>query len=158
VNLLLARMKRTILLLTLCAAVVPAYSEEGFRLQAKQGRLAYYTGEATISGDYEWRFDDETLQHIGDLVCFYPKEASASLIPRAMDDKRVPWFCFSQQEDARKMLKIPSKRPNGNCTYTGEATIVIADYVVNLRESEVNDEARLVKVISASIPKNLKCE
>jgi hypothetical protein len=93
---------------------------------------------------------------IGDQLCLFPTKDSAKVIPREAYDSRMAWFCFSNREDAMKLLKIPHSKPKGGCGYALEATVVVTDYVVNLLESEVFDTARLVKVVS-SRPQNLLC-
>ena len=65
-----------------------------------------YTGQITVSGEYNYSFDDEA---VGPMVCFTADKASAKLIPRKKGDERGPWFCFRNQSVAIKTFKIPKK-------------------------------------------------
>jgi hypothetical protein len=105
--------------------------------------LIRYSGTATVSGEYQafTMFDMP-------IVCFVPDEDSKNLIPRIASDERDPaGFCFTlwsktNVEEARAMLGITGDE------IKGKATLVISDYVEDMREIEAFDEARLVEVIS----------
>ena len=113
-----------------------------------------YTGQITVSGEYNYSFDDEA---VGPMVCFTADKASAKLIPRKKGDERSPWFCFRNQATALKTFKIPKKPAKGYCEYRGKATVTVNQYSVYREESEGSDMAQLLatKGIKALPPK--KC-
>ena len=113
-----------------------------------------YTGQITVSGEYNYSFDDEA---VGPMVCFSADKASAKLIPRKKGDERSPWFCFRNQATALKTFKIPKKPAKGYCEYRGKATVTVNQYSVYREASEGSDMAQLLgtKGIKALPPK--KC-
>ena len=113
-----------------------------------------YTGQITVSGEYNYSFDDEAM---GPMVCFTANKASAKLIPRKKGDERSPWFCFRNQATALKTFKIPKKPAKGYCEYRGKATVTVNQYSVYREASEGSDMAQLLatKDIKALPPK--KC-
>ena len=113
-----------------------------------------YTGQITVSGEYNYSFDNEAM---GPMVCFTADKASAKLIPRKKGDERSPWFCFRNQATALKTFKIPKKPAKGYCEYRGKATVTVNQYSVYREESEGSDMAQLLatKGIKALPPK--KC-
>mgnify|MGYP001240591790 FL=1 len=113
-----------------------------------------YTGQITVSGEYNYSFDDEA---VGPMVCFSADKASAKLIPRKKGDERGPWFCFRNQATALKTFKIPKKPAKGYCEYRGKATVTVNQYSVYREASEGSDMAQLLatKGIKALPPK--KC-
>ena len=113
-----------------------------------------YTGQITVSGEYNYSFDDEA---VGPMVCFTADKASAKLIPRKKGDERGPWFCFRNQSVAIKTFKIPKKPAKGYCEYRGKATVTVNQYSVYREASEGSDMAQLLatKGIKALPPK--KC-
>ena len=100
-----------------------------------------YTGQITVSGEYNYSFDDEAM---GPMVCFTANKASAKLIPRKKGDERSPWFCFRNQATALKTFKIPKKPAKGYCEYRGKATVTVNQYSVYREESEGSDMAQLL--------------
>ena len=100
-----------------------------------------YTGQITVSGEYNYSFDDEAM---GPMVCFTADKASAKLIPRKKGDERSPWFCFRNQATALKTFKIPKKPAKGYCEYRGKATVTVNQYSVYREESEGSDMAQLL--------------
>lgn len=141
------------LLILLCS--MQATASETLRLEKKDGPFVHYAGAITVSGKYEHRTEDEM---IGDVLCFFPKGPSAKLIPRGKDDRRLSWFCFKDQATAKAELKVLVRPPAGSCGFSGQATIVISGYVVDLRETETYDTARLDRVVSSTAPKAILCE
>lgn len=113
-----------------------------------------YTGQITVSGEYNYSFDDEAM---GPMVCFTADKASAKLIPRKKGDERSPWFCFRNQATALKTFKIPKKPAKGYCEYRGKATVTVNQYSVYREASEGSDMAQLLgtKNIKSLSPK--KC-
>ena len=100
-----------------------------------------YTGQITVSGEYNYSFDDEA---VGPMVCFSADKASAKLIPRKKGDERSPWFCFRNQATALKTFKIPKKPAKGYCEYRGKATVTVNQYSVYREASEGSDMAQLL--------------
>jgi hypothetical protein len=135
-----------------------ADSTEGFKRSRQEKQLAYYTGSATMTGSFVRRLDKESLARQGDLVCFFPKAASASLVPREKGDPRLAWFCFSNQKKAKSLLRANGDKAKGSCGIQGEATLVVTNYVANTKFGEVFDTARLTKIKSSTGPKPLACK
>ena len=100
-----------------------------------------YTGQITVSGEYNYSFDNEAM---GPMVCFTADKASAKLIPRKKGDERSPWFCFRNQATALKTFKIPKKPAKGYCEYRGKATVTVNQYSVYREASEGSDMAQLL--------------
>jgi hypothetical protein len=158
-------MKFNFLLVALLAFVgtqLSAYAAEsstgGFKRLRQEKHLIYYSGTATMTGKFVRRLDKETLEMQGDTLCFFPKGASASLVPRPKGDPRLAWFCFSNQKKAKTLLKANDDKPKGSCGMQGEATLVVSHYVVNSQAAEVFDTARLVKVVSSPGSRALPCK
>jgi len=117
----------------------------------------YYDGKIIISGNYQ-ELSPSAIS--GETLCFYADNATAYLIPRDPNlyglnngDKRNPWFCFSNQNSAKNMFGISDKNIFSNiATATscikGKATIEVSNYVVDERESEAYDTAKLEKIVS----------
>jgi hypothetical protein len=131
---------------------------EGFVRSHQEKQLVYYTGSATLSGRFDRRLDEETLAKQGDVLCFFPKGTSASLVPRGKSDPRLPWFCFSNQKKAKSLLRANGDKVKGSCGIQGEATVTVTHYVANLQASEVFDTARIVKLKSSTGPRPLPCK
>ena len=131
---------------------------DGFTRSHQEKLLVYYTGSATLTGRFDRRMDKETLEMQGDMLCFFPKGASASLVPRGKSDPRLPWFCFSNQKKAKSRLRADGAKTKGSCGIQGEATVVVTNYVANLARSEVFDTARIVKLKSSTGPRPLPCK
>ena len=148
-----------ILFFALCAQSFSNPSElDGFTEQMRQENLVYYKGTATLTGEVKRRTDEQTLELIGDQICFFPIEKSAEVIPMKKADQRTRWFCFSNRLPAATLLRIPTQNKTQHCGYTSTATIVIRDYVINLQESDVFDTAHLLKVRSASPVTPIACD
>lgn len=118
-------------------------------------RYTSYEGSITVSGRYE-EFNPDTM--LGGGLCFHADEATGYLIPREADfwapgepDIRNPWFCFSNQAAAKKMLGVDDKKIFADKTvdcFSGPATVTVSHYVTDKLESETSDKAQLDKVIS----------
>ena len=93
----------------------------------------------------ERRTDKESLEHVGDNLCFTVSGVSGIHIPRD-GDQRAAWFCFSERDAAIRSLKLPSTPAKATCGYRAPATVVVGNYVVNRQESEVFDTASLLVV------------
>ena len=133
------------LVLTLVALTITPLTAaaEGlkFKRHDEPNGMDDYTGQITVSGEYNYSFDDEAM---GPMVCFTADKASAKLIPRKKGDERGPWFCFRNQATALKTFKIPKKPAKGYCEYRGKATVTVNQYSVYREESEGSDMAQLL--------------
>ena len=133
------------LVLTLVALTITPLTAaaEGlkFKRHDEPNGMDDYTGQITVSGEYNYSFDDEAM---GPMVCFTADKASAKLIPRKKGDERSPWFCFRNQATALKTFKIPKKPAKGYCEYRGKATVTVNQYSVYREESEGSDMAQLL--------------
>lgn len=97
---------------------------------------ALATGNKQLSGKYEYY--DKDYAFTGGLVCFYPDNRDN--LPRVKTDEREAWFCFSNQDEARKEF--------GPIGSSGQATIEISDYYYVVAGTEGWNGATLKKVIS----------
>jgi len=122
------------------------------------GFLEYYNGSIVVSGKFV-----EYANEIG--ICFYVDSETAYLIPRDLStgngDIRGPWFCFSNQDQAREMFgndnTTVSKGEGGQCI-EGVATIEVSNYAVNTRGAAVWDLANLDKIVSTESIKSAQCQ
>lgn len=110
-----------------------------------------------FDGRFEHRTDPESQEIIGNQICFYPSVKSSSSLPRAPEDRRLPWFCFSETESAAKQLQISLQAPVGVCGTTGTATVEVDNYKVYSGEGDDNDLASLRMVLKQSKPLPLPC-
>jgi hypothetical protein len=94
-----------------------------------------FEGSVTLSGTYRPHF----AYPEPDLQCLYPDKASASKLPRFPEDERVSCFCFSNQDEARRLL-----RPSPD---TGAATLVIEAFRYAYSFSDVFNPGKLSTVI-----------
>ncbi|MGW8392347.1 hypothetical protein [Pseudoduganella sp. HUAS MS19] len=112
----------------------------------------------TLSGRYEYRTDPASLEMLDGRVCFYPTGRSATLLPRPASDQRLPWFCFKNDAQAKKLLGLPGQRQAPACGVAGEATVKVADYVVFLEQADGYDTAVLHAVSGRKEAGPLPCE
>ncbi len=95
--------------------------------------IVRFTGETTVTGRY--------LQ--SDLLGTPMIEAldvqSIAVLPRLAHDERSPWFAFLKSDTV-------AAQELGGSGNTGQATIRIADFAIELAETEVANSARLVAV------------
>ena len=126
---------------------------KGFLPIRSEGDLFYYEGNVTISGTYSWQLNEIEQG----ALCFFVKGPTEKFIPRE-HDSRMPWFCFSNDREAKKAFKIPSSVPQGVCEFSGQATIRISEYVVNRAQSSAHDTARLEEIVSRTNPVLKQCE
>jgi uncharacterized protein YecT (DUF1311 family) len=111
-----------------------------------------------LSGKYELRTDADSMDIIGDFVCFYPDAASAKLLPRPVKDTRIPWLCFNNSVEAKKLLNIPAKQAKSSCGSFGEALVKVHNYKVAGEEGEQFDTATLVLVKNNRNKKTISCQ
>lgn len=142
------------LILAFCFSL-PASAERLVK-ESQKGSLVYYKGTITVTGEFSRHTDPDSLSIMGDVLCFTAKGASAKLIPRD-NDGRSPWFCFSNKKEAMKMLNVPSQISQKSCGYKGKAELTVTRYVADRAETETNDIAQLVRVISSTKPKPIQC-
>ena len=137
-------MKHWLVLTMVALTITPlTAAAEGlkFKRHDEPNGMDDYTGQITVSGEYNYSFDDEAM---GPMVCFTADKASAKLIPRKKGDERSPWFCFRNQATALKTFKIPKKPAKGYCEYRGKATVTVNQYSVYREASEGSDMAQLL--------------
>ena len=137
-------MKHWLVLTLMALTTTPlTAAAEGLKFKRHDGLngMDDYTGQITVSGEYNYSFDDEAM---GPMVCFTADKASAKLIPRKKGDERSPWFCFRNQATALKTFKIPKKPAKGYCEYRGKATVTVNQYSVYREASEGSDMAQLL--------------
>ena len=106
----------------------------------------------TLSGRYAVDYDDEA---IGPDVWFEDDDASAMRLPDR--SQRAGMIVFTNQDVARRGLRLPAAQPHGVCLLDGRATLVIRDLYTACPGLETPDSARLVKVVKASVPVRHAC-
>lgn len=84
------------------------------------------------------------LRSRSEELCFYPDSASADRLPRFPNDVRTSWFCFTNQEEAQRLL--------GALPASGEATIVVDELFYIYQHTDVHNRARLSRVIGPAPP------
>ena len=100
-----------------------------------------FLGEATISGTKRPHPDYPEVT----TVCMDVDSASAAKLPRWPNDRRTPWLCFENQEDAIRLVG-----PAG--TDREPITVLIDVYQTPRQFSDVYNTARLVRVVSRGTP------
>lgn len=98
---------------------------------------AGFSGQATVSGTYTHEKQDEEMLRC--QIRFKVDEESSSSLPKEKTDTRILWFVFKNQDEAEELLGPPGS--------SGEATIVIDEYRINLVPSCEYNTAKLVRVI-----------
>ena len=66
-----------------------------------------------LDGQYSQRSDEISLQIIGERVCFVPDKSQWGRLPRPAATHDA-WFCFSNDAEARKLLRVPARQAD-NC-------------------------------------------
>jgi len=123
----------------------------------ESGSVISYTGQVVVSGDYS--VDNQTGGEedlFSGILCFNVDEQSSSKIPRIDGDERSPWFCFNNQNEAKRELNIDNSK--NVCTVSGHAQIVIQDYDEFMTASEGSDSTKLKQVISLGTPTVKLCD
>ncbi len=101
--------------------------------------LYTFSGKITVTGRYIYYEKDAGI--LNDIVCLDNiRESDVKKFPKFADDERDVWFCFSNQELAKKLFG-----PEGS---SGQATIEIDNYTIDMMESEVWNTAELIRVIN----------
>ena len=120
---------------------------------------ALYAAETTISfeGRYEYRTDSESLEMLGEQVCFFPSRPSSQNVPRPTGDRRLPWFCFTNSKQAAHLLGFALNAGSYECGLKGNAKITVSSYKRYTGEGDDNDVATLDAVLEKSKPESLPC-
>jgi hypothetical protein len=108
-----------------------------------------------LAGRYEYRTDAESLNIIGDAVCFFPDTTSVARVPRPRPTNRTSWFCFTATDAARAAFAIPNAK--SPCGYAGVGTVIVSNYEPYLGEGDGHDVAELVRVVSSEPPSEIAC-
>lgn len=111
----------------------------------------------TFAGRYEYRTDAESLEVLGEQVCFFPSKASSVNVPRPPGDSRLPWFCFTDSRQAAHLLGFALNVPSKECGFKGEAKVTVSNYKRYAGEGDGNDVAILVDVLEKLKPRSLPC-
>ncbi|MCM2264356.1 MAG: hypothetical protein NDI73_04095 [Desulfuromonadales bacterium] len=111
----------------------------------------------TFEGRYEYRTDAESLEMLGEQVCFFPSTPSSENVPRPAGDRRVPWFCFANSKQAAHLLGFALDAQATACGFTGHARITVTNYTRYAGEGDDNDVATLDVVLEKSKPEPLSC-
>lgn len=98
------------------------------------GRVRF-AGQVRVRGTWEPHPDAEFR-----ALCFFAAGEYAPRLPRFRSDVRRPWFCFEDQERARRLLKVPPER--------GRAEILIDGFTYHYAPTDVYNQARLVRVLT----------
>jgi hypothetical protein len=127
-------------------------AEAEFKLTRRVPPLIYYSGKQVLDGKFLYYGPAD--ENVGDQVCFYPDQTSARYIPRGIDDRRLPWFCFSNTKKAKALLRIDESlfEDKSLCELTGKARITVRGYVVDRTEGCVNDVSELYRVHRTEAP------
>jgi hypothetical protein len=110
-----------------------------------------------VTGTYTYRIDAESLEQLGDTICFDPRSASQFPHPRPPDDRGLRWFCFTDTDKAKRMLRIPTAAKIKECGGQGQATVEIDKYQMGKEDTDDFDVAHLVAVRYVSDMKPLLC-
>lgn len=94
-----------------------------------------FKGEVELAGGYRAHYEYPEVKE----ACFWADPGEWKKLPRQHNDTRIPWFCFTNKEQAIAQL--------GPLGQNVRATIVIDEYTTNLQQADVWDQARLVRVV-----------
>lgn len=113
----------------------------------------------TFEGKYEYRTDAESLEMLGEQVCFFPSKPSSAHVPRPTGDHRPPWFCFANSKQAARLFGFELKAAYPKrCGFRGSARIAVSRYLRYTGEGDGNDVATLDAVLEKSGPEPLSCQ
>jgi hypothetical protein len=110
-----------------------------------------------VTGTYTYRTDAESLEQLGDTVCFHPRSGSQFQYSRPSDDRRLMWFCFTNIDDVKQKLRIPPLAKIKECGLQGQATVKIEKYQTGKEDTDDFDVAHLVAVRQISKTRPLVC-
>jgi len=111
----------------------------------------------TFEGRYEYRTDVESLEMLGEQVCFFPSKPSSENVPRPTGDYRLPWFCFTNSKQAAHLFGFALNARSNECGFKGNAKIKISSYKRYSGEGDDNDVATLDAVLIKSKLVSLPC-
>lgn len=94
-----------------------------------------FSGEKWLKGKFNIALENE---HHGNRIEFFVDESQSDVLPRAYNDYRNLWFVFSNYDEAYEML-LPYVEHD-------TITIVIDQYDIDLRQSDVVNSARFIKI------------
>jgi hypothetical protein len=114
--------------------------------------------DSSLAGRYVYRSDAQSVEMLGGLVCFYPDGGSAKLLPRSESDRRLAWFCFRNDAQAKLLLGIEKLNAGDGCGLQGTAQVRIAEYSLAKQDSDDFDSALLRSVSHLSSPEPVDCE
>lgn len=143
---------------TLAPDVAPAIVEQAplKKERAFEDGMGFaYSGTVTLSGEYVLENHDGA-----ESLCFAPDAESAKKLP---DTESNGAFCFSNEGEARKLLKVKpinwEKLPKDMCQAIAAATVTVTDYEDWVSDGDGMDQARLKSVqATASASKLSKCD
>lgn len=94
-----------------------------------------FRGELTLSGTYKI---DPSADATSSKPCFFVNPASASQLPRFTNDERIAWFCFTNPDEAQKLLGQPTAADQ-------PAVVVVDNYTLIYQPTDAVNTARLVR-------------
>jgi hypothetical protein len=144
-----------ILLLSVIAAA-PLYGQSKLRLKEKSGDSRTYIGQVRISGGYGVYYDGSDFD--GELSFREDKASRRKLPSNGWREGIIGLRPLREGGDILKMFGIPAKRGKNTCGWEGDATIDIKDFTAYKAGSEVGDGATLVRIISKSKPRPVRCQ
>ncbi|WP_156183748.1 lysozyme inhibitor LprI family protein [Chromobacterium sp. LK1] len=140
----------------LVAACVTQACADGLVKQKVEGSQYFYSGSVLLEGEYVYARGASDMDMVGDQFCFTPTKLSAKRIPRERGDDRSRWFCFENTAQAKRMFNVlPLLKQKQTCELKGKATVQVDRYIADLTPSDVNDTARLLKVVRLGAPRVL---
>lgn len=89
-----------------------------------------YAGEESVRGTFQMHPDAEFP-----ALCFFVDELDRGKLPRFRNDVRRPWFCFTNEDDVRRVAKAGQT-----------ARIRIADYHYRYSHTDTYNSARFVRI------------
>ena len=111
----------------------------------------------TLEGRYEYRTDPESLEMLGEQVCFFPSKPSSENVPRPIGDHRVPWFCFTNSKQVAHLFGFKLNASSHECGFKGNAKIKVTGYKRYPGDGDDNDVAMLDAVLKKTKPVSLPC-
>lgn len=127
--------------------LAPGDSIGGLRVESIDARPEVvdsfgWSGRLRFSGEVELRGTHRPHPEFPDVraVCFYPDSASAAKLPRFPNDERVSWLCFTNQDEAERLLGLGTR----------ETPIVVDDFDYVYEHTDSYNTARLVRVAPSS--------
>ena len=110
-----------------------------------------------VEGTWTYRTDAESVEQLGDSICFVPVPGSKVKYARPPADPKMTWFCFANDDDAKRMLRIPAPLPAKGCGVQGQATIEIGEGRPAKPDTDDVDAVRLIAVRKAGDVREIPC-